>query len=51
MIQAKVIRKIQGYYFVYTNYNFKDINDFESKLLKCKLRGNLKEKIKKITVL
>ncbi|WP_073508034.1 ribosome small subunit-dependent GTPase A [Streptobacillus notomytis] len=44
IIEGKVIRKIQGFYFVYTNYTFKDIEDFENKLIKCKLRGNLKVK-------
>ncbi|ACZ01659.1 ribosome small subunit-dependent GTPase A [Streptobacillus moniliformis] len=47
IIEGKVIRKIQGFYFVYTNYTFNDIDDFENKLIKCKLRGNLKIKNKK----
>ncbi|WP_156300417.1 ribosome small subunit-dependent GTPase A [Streptobacillus canis] len=47
LIEGKVIRKIQGFYFVYTNYSFKDIEEFEDKLVKCKLRGNLKVKNKK----
>lgn len=47
LIKGKVIRKIQGFYFVYTYYDFKDIDDFEEKLIKCKLRGNLKLKNKK----
>ncbi|AVL43748.1 ribosome small subunit-dependent GTPase A [Streptobacillus moniliformis] len=46
-MEGKVIRKIQGFYFVYTNYTFNDIDDFENKLIKCKLRGNLKIKNKK----
>lgn len=44
---GKVIRKIQGFYFVYTNKPFNSIEDFENSLLKCKLRGNLKIKNKK----
>lgn len=47
MIKGKVIRKIQGFYFCYTNYSFNNIEEFEQKLLKCKLRGSLKEKNKK----
>ncbi|CAM3190895.1 ribosome small subunit-dependent GTPase A [Streptobacillus ratti] len=47
IIEGKVIRKIQGFYFIYTNYTFKNIEDFENKLIKCKLRGNLKIKNKK----
>lgn len=44
---GKVIRKIQGFYFVYTFYNFNSIEEFEEKLIKCKLRGSLKTKNKK----
>lgn len=47
LINAKVIRKIQGFYFVCTNSNYTSISEFENSLLKCKLRGNLKNSNKK----
>lgn len=45
--EGRVIRKIQGYYFVYTNHKYSNIEEFENGLIKCKLKGTLKEKNKK----
>ena len=45
--KGKVIRKIQGVYFIYPFTPFKNIDDFENSLIQTKLRGSLKIKNRK----
>lgn len=47
ILEGKIVRKITGYYFVYTGYSFKTLSEFEDNLLLCKLKGSLKNKNKK----
>lgn len=47
LIKGKVVRKIQGFFFIYTYDSYNNIDEFESNLIQCKLRGSLKSKNKK----
>ncbi|WP_314011553.1 ribosome small subunit-dependent GTPase A [Pseudostreptobacillus hongkongensis] len=47
LIKGKVVRKIQGFFFIYVYNEYNSIEEFENNLIKCKLRGSLKSKNKK----